>query len=51
MSDAAAERTLSSGDLHGARVQLIIAASAAVLALLATTALSIYKPRGMTRYG
>ena len=35
----------------GARVQLVIASGAGVLALLATTALSIYKPRGLTRYG
>jgi uncharacterized membrane protein len=51
MAEAAAETVLTSGDLHGARVQLIVAASAAVLALLATTALSIYKPRGLTRFG
>jgi hypothetical protein len=51
MAETAAETFLASGDLHGARIQLIVAAGAAVLALLVTTALSIYKPRGMTRFG
>ena len=51
MAEAAAEAVLARDDLHGARIQLIVAASAAVLALLVTTVLSIYKPRGMTRFG
>jgi hypothetical protein len=33
------------------RIQMIIASGAAALALLVATALSIYKPRGMTAYG
>jgi len=45
------ETTLSSGDLRGLRVQLIADAAAALVALLVTTTLSIYKPKGMTRYG
>lgn len=51
MADMAVAMDLTSSDLVGARVQLIVASGAAVLALLATTALSIYKPRGLTRYG
>ncbi len=46
-----AETTLAHGDLSGMRIQLIASASAALLVLLVATVLSIYKPRGMTRYG
>lgn len=51
MARMAAEMEVSGGDLLGARIQLVVASGAAVLALLVTTALSIYKPRGLTRYG
>ncbi|GHP01177.1 hypothetical protein KSF_112240 [Reticulibacter mediterranei] len=37
--------------LHGTQIQLVIASSAALVVLLVLTVLSIYKPRGMTRYG
>ena len=50
LSHAAAEGTLSSAD-HGLRIQMVAAASAALVALLVATALAVYKPRGMTRYG
>lgn len=43
--------TLSTGDLHQLRVQLVADAIGAMLALLAATALSIYKPFGMTAHG
>ena len=46
-----AETTLSRGDLSGMRIQLVATAGAAVLVLLVATTLSIYKPRGMTRFG
>ncbi len=46
-----AETTLASGELAGLRVQLVADAGAALVALLAATVLSIYKPRGMTPYG
>ncbi|MDQ3136718.1 MAG: hypothetical protein M3Q93_03925, partial [Gemmatimonadota bacterium] len=46
-----AETTLSSGELGGLRIQLVANAGAALLVLLVATALSVYKPRGMTRYG
>jgi hypothetical protein len=51
MADLAMEETLSSGDLMGPRMQLLAYAAAALAVLLATTALSTYKPRGRTQYG
>lgn len=48
---AAAETTLSSASLHGARIQLMVAAGAGLLVLLVATTLAVYKPRGMTPYG
>ncbi|HEX2021177.1 MAG TPA: hypothetical protein VHH36_00570 [Candidatus Thermoplasmatota archaeon] len=45
-----AEGALTS-DLRPTQVQLVANAGAALLALLAATALSVYKPRGVTRYG
>ena len=51
MAQMATEMDLAPGDLAGARIQLVVASGAAVLALFTTTALSIYKPRGLTRYG
>ncbi|MBC9726005.1 hypothetical protein [Streptomyces sp. TRM68367] len=51
VAEAAARTDLSGGDLRGMRVQLVVDAAAAVAVLLTTTALSICKPRGLTRYG
>lgn len=50
ISYLAAEGTLSSADLS-MRIQMVVASAAALLALLAATALGVYKPRGMTAYG
>jgi len=47
----AAKAALSIADLDGLRIQLVIEAGAALLVLLVATALSVYKPKGMTRYG
>jgi hypothetical protein len=47
----AAETTLSGADLRRLRIQLVADAGAALLVLLVNTTLSVYKPRGMTRYG
>jgi hypothetical protein len=47
---AAAVRILSSADLAGLRLQLLAYAGTALLVLLVATVLSVYKPRGMTRY-
>ncbi|MEP6664177.1 MAG: hypothetical protein ABJC04_10995 [Verrucomicrobiota bacterium] len=46
-----AETTLAHGELSGLRIQLVANAAAALVVLLIATALSIYKPQGMTRYG
>ncbi|UUU25235.1 hypothetical protein [Streptomyces sp. DSM 40750] len=51
VADAAAETNLSSGDLVGMRIQLLVDAAAALLVLLVAVTLSVYKPRGLTRYG
>jgi hypothetical protein len=50
LAQAAAEATLSSAD-RSLQIQMVFAAGAGLLALLAATALAIYKPRGMTPYG
>lgn len=51
MAGVAAETTLSSTDLHGLRMQILVEAVVALLVLLVATALSVYKPKGMTPYG
>jgi uncharacterized membrane protein len=50
MARVAAAGTLSSGD-RGVQIQLVVAAGAGLLALLVSTGLAVYKPRGMTPYG
>lgn len=52
LAGVATKTTLSSADLLGLRDPASVAhSSGALLFLLVATALSIYKPRGMTRYG
>ena len=51
MAGPGLQRTLSEVDLGGLRIQLAVYAAAALLVLLVTTALSVYRPRGMTGYG
>jgi hypothetical protein len=51
VAEGAAETTLSSSDLGGLRIQLVANAGAALLVLLVAATLSVYKPRGRTRYG
>jgi hypothetical protein len=51
LAGVAAERTLSSADLVGLRIQLVADAGAALLVLLVATTLAVYKPRGITPYG
>jgi hypothetical protein len=38
-------------ELRGLRIQLLVDAAAALMVLLVATVLSVYKPRGLTRYG
>jgi predicted permease len=47
----AAERALGSGELRQLRIQLAADAGAALLALVVTTTLGVYKPRGLTPFG
>lgn len=47
----AAKVTLAGADLRQVRVPLAADADAALLALLVATALSVYKPQGLTPYG
>jgi hypothetical protein len=47
----AAQTTLAATDLRQLRFQLVGDACAALFVLLVTTALSVYKPWGMTAYG
>jgi hypothetical protein len=51
MAEVATETTLSSADLRGTQIQLVVAPVAALLVLLVNTTLAVYKPRGMTQYG
>jgi hypothetical protein len=51
MASAAADMTLAAGDFRGLRIQLVADAGAAVLVLLVATALSVFKPQGLTPFG
>ncbi len=48
---AAAKGTVFSSDLHGLQIQMLYASGAALLVLVVLTALSVYKPKGLTPYG
>ena len=50
LAQVALETTLFSSDVDRLRVQLLAAAAAAIVVLLVITALSVYKPRGRTRF-
>ena len=49
MADLAQETSLSGAEIGG--VSPVLHASAALLILLTTTTLAVFKPRGLTRYG
>jgi hypothetical protein len=51
VASVAAQTTLGSADLRQLRIQLVANAAAAIVALLAATTLSVFKPRGLTPYG
>jgi len=51
VADAAARNTFASTDLADLRLQLLIQSGAGLVVLLIATVLSVYKPRGRTRYG
>ncbi|AFL52190.1 hypothetical protein ABIE78_001944 [Sinorhizobium fredii] len=48
---AAAAKGLAEADLLGPRSSLVVHAAGGIVVLITTTVLSIYKPRGLTRYG
>lgn len=48
---AAARGPLAPGDLATARASLVLHAAGGVVVLLVPTVLSVYRPRGLTRYG
>ena len=51
VAGVAAETALSSADLRAARTELVIHGTGGLLVLLIPMVLSVYKPRGTTRYG
>ena len=51
LAGVAAETTLSGAELRTLRIQLVVHAAGGLLVLLAITALSVFKPWGMTAYG
>jgi hypothetical protein len=50
LADAAAKGALSSADLQ-IQIQMVVASSIALIALVVTNGLAVFKPKGMTRYG
>ena len=51
LAAVAAKRAILADELRDTRVQLVADAAAALAVLIANTVLSVYKPRGITRYG
>ena len=51
LARAAAERPLVSTDLRRLRVQIVLDAVLAIVALITATVLSVYKPFGLSTYG
>ena len=51
LADAAMETTVSGPELREARASMVVHAGGGLLVLLVPTALSVYKPRGVTGYG
>jgi hypothetical protein len=51
LAGVAAKTTLSSGDLGGPQTEAVIRAGGASLLLLAATAIAVFKPWGVSRYG
>jgi hypothetical protein len=51
LAGAVASTTVFSADLQSLQLLMVTASSAALVMLIVLTVLSVYKPRGMTRYG
>jgi hypothetical protein len=51
LATAAVRGALAAGSFRALRVDLVVDAGGGLLALLAATALGLFKPKGLTRYG
>ena len=51
VAEVARHTFMSQADLSATRVQIVVDAAAGAVVLLVATALSVYKPRGLTPYG
>jgi hypothetical protein len=51
LATIAAAAPVASADLRDPQLNMVVASAAALLVLVALTALSVYKPRGLTPYG
>ncbi|MDP3073809.1 MAG: hypothetical protein Q8N18_26225 [Opitutaceae bacterium] len=51
MADVVAGTTLAAGDFRGMRIQLVADGAGAVVVLVIATALSVFKPQGLTPFG
>jgi len=51
LASVAAKTTVLGASLQSQQLLMVVASSVALVVLLVLTALSVYKPRGMTRYG
>jgi hypothetical protein len=51
LAATAAQTSMSGAGFQGLKIQVVVQAGLALLVLLVATALSVYKPRGMTGYG
>lgn len=51
MASVVTGTTIGAGDFHGMRIQLVGDAVAAIVVLLVATALSVFKPQGLTPFG
>jgi hypothetical protein len=51
LAGAVASTTVFSADLQSLQLLMVTASSAALVVFIVLTVLSVYKPRGMTRYG
>jgi hypothetical protein len=51
LATVAATTTVSGAGLRDAQLNMVVASGAALVVLLTLTALSVYKPRGMTPFG
>jgi hypothetical protein len=51
LASVAAKTTVLGTSLRSQQLLMVVASSVALVVLLVLTVLSVYKPRGMTRYG